>query len=343
MAQVGNSGTAARGTVFAFVALAAVWGGSFLFMKVGLEGLSPAQVVLGRLTLGTVALVTIMLTTRRRWPRELRIWAHMLVVAVTFAVLPYSLFSWAEQYVPSGLASIYNATTPIMTLLLTPLLLSSERLRGRQILGIVIGLAGVAVLAEPWQLLASHALTGSLPAQLACLGATASYGFTALYMRRFLSGTGYDGITLSTVEITLGAAIAWLIAPLDARGIIHLSVPVVLAVSALGVLGTGFAYIWYNRVLRDWGPARVSTVTYLSPVVGVVLGLLLLGEPVQWSEPLGGVVIILGILASLGVFTARRRSHGGAAPGRVTNTSRGPRAERAPIAADRPEETRGRP
>jgi drug/metabolite transporter (DMT)-like permease len=305
MRRIGNP----TGTVWAFIALSTVWGASFLFMKVGLEGLSPSQVVLGRLSFGAVALVGIMLVTHRRWPREKRVWAHMLVVAVFFAVVPYSLFAWAEQRVPSSLASIYNATTPIMTLLLTPLLLRNEHLSRPQIAGLLIGLGGVVVLAGPWQASSGSGVTGSLPAQLACLGATASYGFSGLYLRRFLSNTGHDPIALSAVEISLGALLAWLIAPFDARESIRLDWPVVLAIAALGVLGTGLAYIWYNRILRDWGPARASTVTYLSPVVGVALGVLLLGESVQWNEPLGGLIVIAGILASQGRMRTRRRGH----------------------------------
>jgi drug/metabolite transporter (DMT)-like permease len=318
MSRIGNTrnsqGTLlSHGTLWAFIALSAIWGASFLFIKVGLEGLSPGQVVLGRLTLGTFALVGIMLATRRRWPREARIWGHMLVVAVGFAVVPYTLFAWAEQQVPSSLASIFNATTPIMTLLLTPLLLRREPLGRRQIAGLLIGLSGVVVLAAPWQLIGAHATTGSLPAQLACLGATASYGFSGLYLRRFLSGTGYDPITLSTVEISLAAVIVWLIAPFDARGPVRLDIPVVLSVAALGVLGTGLAYIAYNRILRDWGPARASTVTYVSPIVGVALGVLLLGESVHWNEPLGGLIIVTGILASQSAVRKRGRADQGVA------------------------------
>ncbi|PPG37909.1 DMT family transporter [Pseudoclavibacter sp. RFBA6] len=289
-----------RGTVAVFVALSLVWGASFLFMKVGLEGLSPAQLVLGRLTLGAAALVAIMVATRRRWPRGRAIWMHMLVVSLALAVIPYSLFAWAGQYLPSSLSSIYNATTPIMTLLLMPLVLAGQRLTRTQIVGLVVGLGGVVVLAAPWRLVGVDQVPELLPAQLACLGATASYGFAGLYLRRFLSDSGYDTITLSTVQIGLAAIIVWLLAPFTARGEVSLDVPVLLAVAGLGVLGTGVAYIWYNRILRDWGPARASTVTYLSPVVGVVLGVVVLGESVHWNQPLGGLIVVIGVLASQG-------------------------------------------
>ena len=289
-----------RGTLWAFLALSLVWGASFLFIKVGLEGFAPTQLVLCRILLGALTLAVVMTVTRRRWPRERRVWLHMLVVGAFFCAIPFTLFAWAEQYVPSSLASIYNATTPIMTLLFTPLVLRSERLGRTRVIGLVIGIVGVLVLTGPWQLIGDPALQASVPAQLACLGATASYGFAGLYLRRFVSGMPYDSVTLSSVQLVAASAIVLVLAPFDARGPVTLSLPVVSSVAALAVLGTGVAYIWFTRIIRDWGPARASTVTYMAPVVGVVLGVLLLGETVQWFEPLGGLVVIAGIVASQG-------------------------------------------
>ena len=294
-----------RMTLWAFLALSLVWGASFLFIKVGLQGLSPAQVVLGRILLGAVALAVIMTVTRRRWPRELRVWGHMLVVGIFFCAVPFTLFAWAEQYVPSSLASIYNAATPIMTLLLTPLILRSERLGPARTAGLVIGILGVVVLTGPWQLIGSNDLRSTIPAQLACLGATASYGFAGLYLRRFVSGLRYDSVTISSVQLAMASLVVLLAAPFVARGPVTLNGPVVLSIVVLGVVGTGVAYVWYTRIMREWGAARASTVTYLTPVVGVVLGVLLLGESVHWYEPVGGAIVVAGILVSQGVSSAR--------------------------------------
>ncbi|GAB3806015.1 DMT family transporter [Humibacter antri] len=296
-------------TLWAFLALSVVWGASFLFIKVGLEGLSPAQVVLGRILLGALALTAIMTVTRRRWPRELRVWGHMLVVGVFFCAVPFTLFAWAEQYVPSSLASIYNAATPIMTLLLTPLILRSERLGPARTAGLVIGIVGVVVLTAPWQLLGSSDLRATVPAQLACLAATVSYGFAGLYMRRFVSGLPYDSVTLSSVQLTMASVVVVLAAPFVARGPVTLNAPVVGSIVALGVVGTGVAYVWYTRIMREWGAARASTVTYLTPVVGVALGVVLLGESLHWYEPVGGAVVVAGILVSQGVPFARLMRH----------------------------------
>ena len=294
-----------RMTLWAFLALSLVWGASFLFIKVGLQGLSPAQVVLGRILLGAVALAVIMTVTRRRWPRELRVWGHMLVVGIFFCAVPFTLFAWAEQYLPSSLASIYNAATPIMTLLLTPLILRSERLGPARTAGLVIGILGVVVLTGPWQLIGSNDLRSTIPAQLACLGATASYGFAGLYLRRFVSGLPYDSVTISSVQLAMASLVVLLAAPFVARGPVTLNGPVVLSIVVLGVAGTGVAYVWYTRIMREWGAARASTVTYLTPVVGVVLGVLLLGESVHWYEPVGGAIVVAGILVSQGVSPAR--------------------------------------
>ncbi|GAA4160506.1 DMT family transporter [Gryllotalpicola daejeonensis] len=321
MTGTARSTQGVNATLWSFLALSLVWGASFLFIKVGLGGFSPAQLVICRIVLGALTLAVIMTVTRRQWPRERAVWLHMLVVGAFFCAIPFTLFAWAEQYVPSSLASIYNATTPIMTLLFTPLVLRSERLSRARVVGLVIGIIGVLILTGPWQLIGDPAVRASIPAQLACLGATASYGFAGLYLRRFVSGLPYDSITLSSVQLMAASAIVLVLAPFDARGPIALSLPVVASVAALAVLGTGVAYIWYTRIVRDWGPARASTVTYMAPVVGVVLGVLLLGETVRWYEPVGGLVVIAGIIASQrGLKLPRRRSRRelatpGASPG----------------------------
>ena len=289
------------GLALRFIALSLIWGSSFLFMKIGLEGLSPGQVALGRMMLGALALITMMAVTRRRWPRDPKLWLHMVFGAAVLCAIPYSLFAWAELTVPSAVASIINATTPIMTLLLVPIIMPSERLSRPQIVGLAIGIAGVVMLVGPWRIIGSDG-TVSLPGILACLGATFCYGVGSLYMRRFVvkPGSSVDSLTIAAMQITLATALLLVFSPFTAMSPIHLSTPVVLAMLGLGVLGTGIAYIWNTTILSAWGAARTSTVTYLTPVVGVTLGVAFLGETLHWNEPLGGLVVILGILASQG-------------------------------------------
>jgi drug/metabolite transporter (DMT)-like permease len=303
-----NGNRARPGDVLAFVLLALTWGSSFLFMKIALVGLSSQQVATTRVVLGALTLVVILLVTRRRWPRERRLWAHMLVVATFLNAVPFSLVAWAEQTVPSGLASIYNATTPIMTLLVLPLVVPSERIRRGQLAGIVVGVVGVLVLVGPWDLVGDSGVLTTLPGQLALLGMTACYGFATAYLRRFVAGSGHDAPTLSAVQLTLAAGIMLVVAPFAATGPVALDWRIVAAMIALGCVGTGVAFIWNTRLVQAWGAARSSTVTYLTPVVGVALGVLVLGERVRWNEPAGGAVILVGIALASGLL--RRRGSG---------------------------------
>lgn len=289
-----------------YLLVALTWGSSFFFAKIGLDGLAPQQVATVRTVLGAVTLVVVLLATRRRWPREPRVWLHLLVVAVFLNAVPSSLMAWAEQTVPSGLASIYNATTPIMTLLALVVLVPSERLSRRQLAGIVLGIVGVLVLVGPWDLVGDPAVLATVPGQVALLGMTACYGIGLAWLRRFGVGSGQDPTTVATVQLSLAAALMLLVAPVIATGPIRLDWRIVAAMVALGAVGTGLAYAWNTRLVAAWGAGRASTVTYLTPVVGVALGVLVLGEPLRWNEPVGGLVVLLGIALASGVLRRRR-------------------------------------
>lgn len=289
-----------------YLLVALTWGSSFFFAKIGLDGLAPQQVATVRTVLGAVTLVAVLLVTRRRWPRAPRVWLHLLVVAVFLNAVPASLMAWAEQTVPSGLASIYNATTPIMTLLALAVLVPNERLRPRQTGGIVLGVVGVLVLVGPWDLVGDPRVLASVPGQVALLGMTASYGLGLAWLRRFGVGSGQDPTTVATVQLTLAAVLLLLVAPVVATGPVDLDWRIVAAMVTLGCLGTGLAYAWNTRLVAAWGAGRASTVTYLTPVVGVALGVLVLGEPLRWNEPVGGLVVLLGIALASGVLRSRR-------------------------------------
>jgi drug/metabolite transporter (DMT)-like permease len=277
-----------------FTLAGVIWGSSFLFISLALEGLSPAQVATGRTVFGAITLGLIALVTRDRLPRSPRVWAHLALLSVTFAVIPYMLFAWAQQYVASGVASIFNATTPIMTALIAGLAFRIEKLTREQIVGIAVGLVGVVVIIGPWQGLEPG--SGGFVPYLALLGATACYGFSLSYVRRYLADTGLSAIVISFVMIGLAAVWMLVLTPIVGADPVQLTPTVVIAIVLLGALGTGLAYAWNQNVIRAWGPTRSSTVTYISPPVGVLLGVLVLGETLVWNEPVGAALVILGVL-----------------------------------------------
>ena len=282
-----------------FLGMGVIWGSSFLFMKVALGGVTFGQIAWTRLILGGLTLGLIVLATRPRvgggpvLPREPVVWLHFVVIAISGCVIPHLLFAWAEQYVSSSLASIYNAVTPIMTAIMATLAFRVERLARDQVVGVFVGIVGVIVIIGPWRY---AALTGDLGGQLACLGAATCYGFTFAYTRRFLSGRPIAGATFALLNIGLAGVIMLLLTPVLALHPVALSWPIVFSLLGLGAFGTGLAYIWNINVLRAWGPTNASTVTYVTPVVGVLLGILVLAETFTWHEPVGAVLVLLGIL-----------------------------------------------
>ena len=294
----------AKWVALQFVLAGIVWGSSFLFMKIGLTGLSPAQVAWTRILLGALTLGALVLLRRERLSRSIRVWGHLAVLGLTFCVIPFLLFSWAQQHVSSGVASIFNATTPIMTAVMAWLVFRVERLKTMQVVGIGVGIAGVIVIIAPWQAIASD---DSLVAELAILGATASYGFSLAYMRRFASNTGMSALAFTFGYIAMAGVVMALLTPFLVLTPVRLDGAIVVSMVLLGCLGTGIAYVWNQNTVRAWGPTRASTVTYITPVVGVLLGILILGETISWNEPAGALVVFLGILLAQDRLRRRAR------------------------------------
>ncbi|WP_291043383.1 DMT family transporter [Herbiconiux sp.] len=303
-------------TALQFSALGLIWGASFLFMKVALEGVSFGQVAWTRLVLGALTLAVLLVVTRTRLPKGRAVYLHFIVIGAFGCAIPFLLFAWAEQYVTSGLASIYNAVTPITTALMVTLAFRVERLGRDRVLGVVAGIIGVVIIIGPWTFLtalgsdagaggsagAAHGdLLLELAGQLACLGSAICYGFTFGYIRRFITNRHpVTGLTAAFLQVGMGAAILLVLTPFVAVGPISLEPQVVGSLLVLGIAGTGVAYYWYMKVLNDWGPTATSTVTYLTPVVGVALGILLLGETLTWNAPVGAALVFLGILLAQG-------------------------------------------
>lgn len=281
-----------------FTAMVLVWGSSFVLIKVCLEGMAPAQVAVIRSVLGAATLLGVLLVTRRRFPRNWRLWGHTAVVALAQCSIPFTLTSWVGQYLASSVSSIYNAVAPTLTVVFTPLLLRNERLSRAQLAGVAIGILGVVVLMGPWQQVDASDLGQTLGAQIGMLVSAAIYAFGLVYMRRFVSGTTTDGVSIAAMQVVLAAVPLVLLAPLTSMGPMHLTHRVVTSMVLLGVLGTGVAYVWNTHIVRAWGATRASTVTYLVPAVGVLLGITLLGEKVQLHELIGGLIILVGVLAA---------------------------------------------
>lgn len=284
--------------------LAGIWGCSFLFIATALEGMSSTQVVLGRVAFGAAAMWLIVLVRREAVTRDWRIWGHLALLGLLSNVIPFYAFAWAEDgRIPSGLAGIYNAATPLATLLCVLVALPGERPTRARLAGLGCGFAGVLLVLLPD--LESTAATVS--GQLACLGAAVCYGAAITYTRRFLAGSRVSSTVLATGQVTMATIELGVVAPWIASSALHLNLQATLSIVCLGALGTGFAYYLFYGLIRDVGATTASTVTYLAPVVAVVLGVLVRGESITWNQVAGGIVVIVGVLVAEGRVRAGRR------------------------------------
>jgi len=274
--------------------LALIWGCSFLFIKIAVGGLVPLQVAFGRMLLGALVLAAVVAARRDPWPSSARVWGHLAVLGLVSNAVPFTLFAVGEQRVSSGLAGVFNATTPLWTALLALPLLPAERLTPRRLAGLLLGFAGVLVLLAPWRPSLTHR-PGAVAGEVACLLAAASYGLAFVYTRRYLQDTGLTVPVLAASQLACGTVELGLAVLVAGRAAPRLDGGIAAALLALGVVGTGLAYLLNFALVRDVGATRASTVTYLIPLVAVTLGLLALGERLAWTELAGMAVVLAGV------------------------------------------------
>ena len=277
----------------AFVALALIWGVSFLLIKVTVQDMSPTVLLLFRSASGFAALVLIVLALRK--PLFGPGWRGRVIgfgiMALTNAVIPWVAIGWGEERISSGLASILNSTTTLWTAVLIYWVMPTERPTAINYVGVIVGFAGVVILVYPE--LASHGLSGDVLGALAVVVASLSYAVNALYQRRKMRSVSIFEVSLGQ----LGAGVLFAI-PLAAPSLpsIHFHWVSMAAVIGLGAIGTGVAYTLYYYVMNTLGAVRAAGVTYLVPVTAVFWGAFLLNETVSVSVVAGGIVILAGIL-----------------------------------------------
>lgn len=285
-----------------FTILAATWGSSFLFIKVLDEHWAPPWVAFGRVALGAITLLALGVYRRERLRFDRATWRHLVVNAALFNAIPFTLYAYAETHVASIVAGLWNATTPLWVLTGALLAFPEERPTRERLLGLLVGFGGVVMLLGPWHGLGGGELTG----QLACVGAAVSYGAAFLYTRRNLAGREYSGIALSAAQLLCATVLLGLVVPFARAPTGHIGLDGLGSILALGVLGSGVAYALNYSIVRAAGATVASTVTYVIPVFSTVLGVIVLGEPLRWNQPVGAAILLSGIAVSQRHFTPRR-------------------------------------
>jgi drug/metabolite transporter (DMT)-like permease len=280
----------------AYLALGTVWGCSFIFIELGLEFLTPFGVAFVRCALGAITLLIFTKIRKVDLPKDRKIWQKLWVVAMLLNVIPGVLFAFAQQYVTSVLASIINAGTPLMTLVFMLIVFREEKLKPEQIIGLIIGALGVLTVVGVWKDLGDNQLVGVI----ALLIAISCYGASYPYSTRNVIPLKLKPEALATGQLIMAAVTLLPFFIINGVSNDFYRPQSVIAMLCLGIFGSGFAYIWNFAITAAAGSAIASTVTYLTPVVAVIVGFLYLGEVIVWHEIVGALIVIVGALLSQG-------------------------------------------
>ena len=285
----------------AYLALGLVWGCSFIFIKLGLEFLTPFGVAFARCALGAITLLIVVKLMKIKLPKEKSTWYKLWIVAMLLNVIPGILFAYAEMHVTSVLAGIINATTPLATLIVMLIAFREEKLKAEQVYGLLLGGLGVMVVLGVWQGIGDNQLTGVI----ALLIAVTCYGISFPYSKRNIIPLGLKPEAAATTQLIMAAITLLPFYIYDGISQDNYRPANIFAMLALGILGSGFAYIWNFSIIAAAGSSIASSVTYLTPVVAVFVGWLFLGEVIVWHEPVGALLVILGAAVSQGRFNRR--------------------------------------
>ncbi|MDO8484286.1 MAG: DMT family transporter [Candidatus Limnocylindrales bacterium] len=303
---------ASRTNWLIFLALGLMWGSSYLFIKLAVDDFGTFTLVALRLAIGAALLWVVIRFAGQALPREPRIYGHLVVMAVVNIVIPFALITWAEQSVDSSLAAILSSAVPLFAIVIAPLFLHDEPIRVNGVIGLGVGFVGVVVLTSHDLSIADADLTG----ELALLGAALSYAIGAVYARRNMRGVPpmIPAVFQVTFAMLISGAIAIVLErPWEARP----DAEAVFSILWLGVLGSGFAYLAVFRLLASWGATRTTLVAYEIPVVGIVLGFLVLQEPID-GRLLIGTALVVGGVALVNSRFGRRRLFGRVPPVEAT-------------------------
>lgn len=276
----------------AFALLGLVWGSSFLWIKIAVQEIGPFTLVAFRLLFGVVGLLLVMRFTKESFPRDRRTLLAYLFMGVVNTAIPFVLISWGETLIDSGLASILNGTVPLFTIVIAHYWLHDEKITLARIAGLIVGFIGVVVLVS--RDFGPQGLLENVWGQLAVLAASVCYATAITFSRRHLRNQ--PPVVQSLMVLLIADALIWIATPLAEKPFHLPALPLTwFAIAWLGLLGSCLAYLLFFYLINAWGPTRASLVTYVFPVIGLILGILFLNEVADWRLIVGSLLVVGGI------------------------------------------------
>ena len=280
--------------ILMLVGLSILWGGSFFFVEILVKHLPPFTIVTCRVGFAALALWAIVLALKIPLPKTRQHWTALFIVGFLNNALPFSLIVWGQTQISSGLASIFNATTPFFTVLVAGALLIDERITKPKLLGVLVGFLGVIVLIGPEAL---KGMTGSMLGQLAVMGAAISYAFAGAFSRRF-KRWGLSPLIVATGQVTMATLMLFPLMMIIDKPQFSMTLPLeaIGAIIGLAFFSTVIAYILYFRLIASAGATNAALVTFLIPISAILLGVTFLGEAFTVQQAFGMGLIGLGLL-----------------------------------------------
>ena len=283
----------------AFIALGVIWSSSFLWIKIGVQEVSPMVLVAFRMLFGALAASAVVIYQKLEWPRDWKTWGIYAILGPTSLAIPIFLISWGEQTIESAVASILNATVPLFTLIIAHFYLHDDKMTPQKVTGLLVGFAGIIILLSKDLTNSAH---NSVIGQAAVILAALFYAGSAVWARKVTAHV--QGAVRGAAPLITATIFMWILLPFMESPIKYPMLPITwIAALWLGVLGSGIAMILNYYLLHEIGPTRATMVTYVFPPGGVILGVIFLNEQPSWQLFAGAAMII----ASLAIVNWKKK------------------------------------
>lgn len=281
-----------------WIFLSIVWGLSFLFIKLALVGFTALQVAFGRVALGAITVLVILIFLKQKLPNTKVAWVRANIAGFFQHTAPFALIAFGETHVSSVLAGIGNAATPLWTALFAIMFIPTEKITKNEYVGIFIGFVGVLILLGIWE---GSSAESDLIGLIAVLIATACYGAAVIYTRAKVTKLNFSPSSFIGAQLTSSAFQLLLLCIIFSPKVEKITNLNLLSILFLGLFSTGFAFPLVYKIMRDVGSLAAATITYATPIVSTIAGFFILSESLHWYQPIGALLILFGVTKVQGI------------------------------------------
>ena len=281
-----------------WIFLTVVWGMSFFFIKISGDDLSPLQIAFGRVALGAITVLVILLIIKQKLPNTKKAWVRANIAGFLQHTAPFALIAYGETHITSVLAGIGNAATPLWTAIFSMAFIPKDKISRNEYLGVLTGFAGVLILIGIWE---GNSGESDLIGILAVIIATACYGGVVIYTRSKVTELGFSPSSFIGAQLVASAIQLLILCLLFTSTPTQIGTSTIWAILFLGIFSTGLAFPLVYKIIRDVSSLAAATITYATPIISTLAGVIFLKEGLHWYQPIGAVLILYGVALVQGI------------------------------------------